>query len=146
MARSTFRTYLMEKETNAWAKLVDIKNYPDLGGAPQSIDTTTLSDDTETSIPGVKQLGDGLQFLANYDKANYTKLKALENIEKDYAVWLGGTGTSTTDANPTGDEGIWEFKGRLSVYVNGGGVNEVTNMTIVIMPSTAIKSVSQPTT
>jgi hypothetical protein len=70
--------------------------------------------------------------------AEYTKLKALEGTTGSYAVWLGGTEANGT-ATPTGSDGKFEFDGQLAVYVNGGGVNEVVNMTVSIAASTPIK-------
>ena len=140
MAVSTFRTYLMYKATSSaeYTKLVDITSTPDLGGTPNMIEITTLSDDTQTFIPGVKQLGDGLEFTANYDLVDYKKLKALEGQQVDYAIWKGGTGTSGATAVPSGADGKWEFKGELVVFPTGGGVDEAFGMTINIAPSTAI--------
>lgn len=140
MAVSTFRTYLMYKQADAsnYELLVHITSTPDLGGTPNMIETTTLSDDTQTFIPGVKQLGDGLEFTANYDKSSYEKLKALEGKQVDYAVWKGGTGTSTSDATPSGADGKWSFTGQLTVFPTGGSVDEAFGMTINIAPSSAI--------
>lgn len=129
----------MYKRTTDYEKLVDITSTPDLGGTPNMLETTTLSDDTQTFIPGIKQLGDGLEFTANYTKENYEKLKDLEGQEHEYAVWKGGTGNSITTANPTGEDGKWKFKGQLTVFPTGGGVDEVFGLTINIAPSTAIE-------
>ena len=65
MAISTYKVFLMKKETSNYTKLIDIKDYPDLGGAPEMLDTTTLSDRATTSIPGIQQM-DALAFTANY--------------------------------------------------------------------------------
>lgn len=140
MAISTFRTYLMYKATASadYTKLIDIKTTPDLGGQPNMLETTTLSDDTQTFIPGVKQVGDGLEFSANYTKAEYAAVKALEGTQYDFAVWKGGTGNSTTTAVPDGSDGKWSFTGQLTVVPTGGGVDEVFGMTITIAPSSAI--------
>lgn len=140
MAISTFRTYLMHKETASadYTKLVDITSTPDLGGTPNMIETTTLSDDTQTFIPGIKQLGDGLEFTANYTLADYKKLKALEDKQEEYAIWKGGTGNSGATAAPSGEDGKWTFTGQLTVFPTGGGVDEAFGMTINIAPSTPI--------
>jgi hypothetical protein len=69
--------------------------------------------------------------------ADYKKLKALEGQDKQYAVWFGGTESGDT-VTPTGSDGKFKFNGSLSVYANGGGVNEVVDMTITIAPSTPI--------
>ena len=136
MAISTFKSFLMHKVSDKWEKLVDIKSFPDLGGSPELIETTTLSDPMTTNIMGIQSL-DALEFECNYTKTDYTKLKALEGKTNDYAVWLGGEDASGT-ITPSGADGKFAFKGQLSVFVNGGGVNEVVNMTVSIAASTPI--------
>lgn len=136
MAISTYKIFLMMKTGDNWGKLIDIKDFPDLGGSPELLETTTLSDRMQTYIPGIQSL-DALEFTANYTKADYTTLKALENVENEYAVWFGGTESGDT-VTPTGSEGKFTFTGALSVYASGGGVNEVVGMTITIAPSTPI--------
>ena len=80
---------------------------------------------------------DALEFPANYTKADFTALKALEGIDSEYAVWFGGT-ESGDIITPTGIDGKFKFNGQLSVFPVGGGVNEVVDMTITIAPSTPI--------
>lgn len=130
MARSTYGIYLMHKVSDTYEKLIDIKDFPDLGGAPEMLETTTLSDKMQTYIPGIQGL-DGLEFTANYTKADFTKLKALAGMDESYAVFFGEDGT----------DGKFEFKGSLSVFPVGGGVNEVVGMTVSIAPSTPIELV-----
>ena len=137
MAISTYKVFLMKKGANdTYEKLVDIKEFPDLGGAPEMLETTPLSDNMQTYIPGIQSL-DALEFTANYTKADFTALKALDGVENNYAVWFGGTGEGE-NLTPTGSDGKFEFKGQLSVFPVGGGVNEVVDMTITIAPSTPI--------
>jgi hypothetical protein len=136
MAISTYKSFLMQKVSEKWEKLIDIKSFPDLGGSPELLETTTLSDGMTTNIMGIQSL-DALEFECNYVLADYTKLKALEGKDNDYAVWLGGTEANGT-VTPTGSDGKFQFKGQLAVYVNGGGVNEVVNMTVSIAASTPI--------
>ena len=137
MAISTYKSFLMHKVSDKWEKLIDIKSFPDLGGAPELLETTTLSDPMTTNIMGIQSL-DALEFECNYTKEDYTKLKAMEGTTGSYAVWLGGTETAGT-ATPSGADGKFEFDGQLSVYVTGGGVNEVVGMTVSIAASTPIK-------
>lgn len=136
MAISTYKSFLMHKNTSAWEKLVDIVSYPDLGSSPELLEATTLSDPMTVNIFGIQSL-DALEFECNYTLEDYTKLKEMEGSTKDFAVWLGGT-ESAGVATPTGSDGKFAFKGQLSVYVNGGGVNEVRKMTVSIAASTPI--------
>lgn len=137
MAISTYRVFLMHYESTSWKKLIDIKSFPDLGGAPEMLETTTLSDNMQTYIAGIQSL-DALEFEANYTKEDYTKLKELEGKTEKYAVWFGGTGDGS-DLTPTGSDGKFKFDGQLSAYPVGGGVNEVVNMNVNIAPSTPIE-------
>ena len=128
MAISTYGITLMYKaEGNTYTKLIDIKDFPDLGGAPEMLETTTLSDNMQTYIPGIKSL-DALEFTANYTKEDYAKCNALKGIKESYAVYFGEEGVN----------GKFEFDGYLSARVNGGGVNEVVGMTVSIAPATPI--------
>lgn len=136
MAISTYKSFLMRKVSSDWQKVIDIKSFPDLGGVPEMLETTTLSDPMQTFIPGIQNL-DTLEFSANYTLDEYKALKALGGKEEEYAVWFGGTEAGDT-VTPTGVDGKFKVKGQLSVYLVGGGVNEVTGMTITIAPSKAI--------
>ena len=134
MAINTYGIQLMQGTAGqdgkiGYSKLVDIKDFPDLGGAPEMLETTTLSDAMQTYIEGI-QSSDALEFTANYSKEDYTKLTAssIKGKKVPYAVFFGADGTN----------GKFEFEGYLSVRVNGGGVNEVVGMTISIAPATAI--------
>lgn len=130
MAISTYGITLMHKATGStYEKLIDIKDFPDLGGAPEMLETTSLSDSMQTYIEGI-QSSDALEFTANYTKEDYTKCNALKGKKEGYAVYFGEEGVN----------GIFEFDGYLSARVNGGGVNEVVGMTISIAPASEIKA------
>lgn len=138
MAISTYKVFLMKKGTSGttYEKLIDIKEFPDLGGDPEMLETTTLSDKMQTFIAGIQSL-DAMSFTANYTLADYQKLVALEGKTEDYAVWFGGTESGGT-LTPSGTDGKFEFSGQLTAYPTGGGVNEVVSMNISIAPSTPI--------
>lgn len=136
MAISTYKIFLMMKKEASYEKLIDIKDFPDLGGSPEMLETTTLSDKMQTYIPGIQSL-DALEFTANYTKEDFTKLKALEGVEHEFAVWFGGTEEANV-LTPTGTDGKFQFKGQLFAFPVGGGVNEVVDMTVTIAPSTPI--------
>lgn len=130
MAISTYGITLMHKAMgDTYEKLIDIKDFPDLGGAPEMLETTSLSDSMQTYIEGI-QSSDALEFTANYTKEDYTKCNALKGKKEGYAVYFGEEGVN----------GIFEFDGYLSARVNGGGVNEVVGMTISIAPASEIKA------
>ncbi len=106
------------------AKKVDIKNFPDLGGAPELIETTTLSDAMQTFINGVQSAGE-MAFTCNYTKEDYLAVKADEGKKLYYALEFG----------ENGDEGVFEWEGEHTVYLTGAEVNAVVEMVISIAPS-----------
>lgn len=138
-AISTYMVFLMYKSGtgSSYTKLLDIKEFPDLGGDPELLETTTLSDKMKTFIMGV-QSADGLAFPANYEKDKYAELKALEGEQHDFAVWFGGVENDGV-VTPDGSNGKFSFKGELFAKVNGGGVNSVVGMTVTVAPSTPIE-------
>lgn len=145
MAASTGETnssmsYLMYAEDSApdtYKKLIDISDYPDLGSDPEALEITTLSDLQQRFIPGIKA-NSALAFNANYVRADYAKLAAMEGKTYHYAVWFGGTDNGDGTTTATGDDGKFAFDGKLTVRPSGSGTNEARKMAISIMPSTAI--------
>lgn len=142
MAISSYKTFLMKKGSSGstYEKLVDIKEFPDLGGDPNMLDATTLSDPMQINIMGIQKV-DALTFTANYSSEDFATLDALKGQELDLAVWFGGTESDET-LTPSGDKGKFNFKGQLSVYVKGAGVDSVVEMAITVAASTKITKAS----
>lgn len=136
MAISTYKVFLMDASGTTPSKLVDIKDFPDLMGVPEAIETTTLSDKMRTYIPGIQD-AEQLEFTCNYTKADFTTLQAKEGTAQAYAVWFGGT-ESNGVVTPTGSDGKFSFTAYLNVSVVGAGVNEVVDMTVTLTPTTVI--------
>lgn len=144
MAISTYKTFLMQgtgsEGSLTYEKLIDITSYPDLGGAPEQIDVTTLSQKMRTYIEGVQDTS-ALEFDANYDEEDFAKINALAGQTLNFAVWFGGTEAQGV-VTPTGSEGKFNFKGTISAYVTGGGVNEAVGLKVTITPITVIEYVA----
>ena len=127
-AYSTIGTILETSEDgSAWTKLVTIKSFPALGGAPEQLEVTDMEDETQTFIPGVQSM-DAMEFGANYTLESYTAVKAKENKPLKYRIKLGKNGVAGT--------ATWD--GQHSVYVNEGEVNGSISMTITVSPSTKV--------
>lgn len=131
-AISSYKTFLMKGSE----KLIDIKNFPQLGGKPEMLEITTLSDKMQTFIEGI-QSQEVLEFDTNYTPENFKKIEALKGQLLDLAVWFGGSEENGT-ATPTGNYGRFSFKGYVSAYVDSGEVNKVVGMKISVTPSTVI--------
>lgn len=135
-ATSTYKSFLMHKKSDKWEKLVDITSYPDQGSSPELLDATTLSDPAMVNIPGIENQ-DALEYECNYDLEKFTEINGMKGEDKEFALWLGGTETGGV-VTPTGSDGKFKCRGQISAYLNGGGVNEVRKMTVVIVPSSKI--------
>lgn len=140
MAISTYKIFLMGKAgtSSEWAKICDIKNFPDIGGSPNQIETTSLSDNIQTFINGIMQ-GSAMEFTANYDKTEYQTIRTTyaDGEEHDFAVWFGGT-VSQGVLTPDGSNGKFSFKGTMSMFIPGKGVDEVVEATLSIARSSTI--------
>ena len=107
------------------AKVVDIKDFPDMISDPELLEVTTLSDPQVVNIPGIKG-SDMLTFTCNYTKADFTAVNADAGKHLHYAL-------SFSD----GSKFTWE--GQHTCGLPGKGVNEVVEFTINIAASTPVE-------
>ena len=134
MAVSTIGTVLKFGTTaSALTKLCPIKSYPDLIGEPNLLETTTLDDEQQTYINGVKS-ADNMQFECNYDSTTWNTLKANEGVAGYFALEFGDDG----------EDGIFTWQGAYTLGLPSAGVDEVRNMTINIAPSTPVVKSTTP--
>jgi hypothetical protein len=117
MALSSYNTKL-----TIGTKVYSIKDFPSVLGQRSSLETTTLSDDAQTFIPGIRQQSENFPFLANYDSTVYAELNTLSGEQECQLTFSDGSGYSWT--------------GSVSVSVNEGSVDAVLEMTISVTPST----------
>lgn len=126
MAISTYGVTLKwGPESGSLSKKIDIKDFPDLGGAPELLETTTLSDASQTFINGIQTLS-AMEFTANYTKEDFETVLADANTPLYYSLEFGDEG----------EEGIFVWQGEHDVWVTGAGVNAPVEMKISIAPST----------
>lgn len=117
-AQNTVLKYGAETPTTS----VVIKSFPSLLGKRNSLETTTLSDDAQTFIPGIRAQPEGFDFTANYDPAVYAEINALDKMQKCSLTFGDGSG--------------YTWDGYLSASVNEGAVDAVLEMTVTIIPAT----------
>lgn len=103
-------------ETFTSPEEIYISSYPDIRGASNSIDSTTMNDTQYTSIPGLKGSNDSMDFNANYDKE---KFHAIDQLTE--AVWQ-----RLTLADCSG----FKWKGKLEVSNGTGEVNGLVTMVL----------------
>ena len=129
MAINTFGVSLKWGESaETVAKVVDIKDFPDMIGDPEMLETTTLSDAQVTNIPGIKS-SDTLSFTCNYTKADFTAVNA--DAEKPLFYTLEFS-----------DGSKFAWQGQHACGLPGKGVNEVIEFTINIAASTPVEFVT----
>ena len=121
MALSTYNTTLKYGETTADTEII-IKDFPSLLGKRSSLETTTLKDDAQTFIPGIRQQEESFDFTANYDKTVPAAINALTDVQKCELEFSDGS--------------KYAWDGYLSASVNEGAVDAVLEMTISISPTT----------
>ena len=125
MAISTLGVTLkMGESAEALEKVVDIKDFPDLIGDPNMLETTTLSDSQQTYIPGIKS-ADMLQFTCNYTKADFQAVNEDAETPLFYALEFS-------------DGSKFTWQGQHTCGLPGKGVDEVIEFTINIAPSTPV--------
>ena len=110
--------------TEAVAKKVDIKDFPDLFGDPNLLETTTLANKQQTYIPGILS-SDMKAFTANYTAADFKACN--DDADKDLYYSLEFS-----------DGSKFTWQGKHTMGLPGKGVDEVIEMTINVVPSTDI--------
>ncbi len=121
MAISTYGVSLKYGETTPSTAVV-IKDFPSLLGKRSALETTTLSDDAQTFIPGIRQQSETFDFTANYDSTVLETINALTSVQKCELSFSDGS------------KFTWD--GYVSASVNEGAVDAVVEMTISITPTT----------
>lgn len=109
-------TYTKQKE-------ISIKSFPDLGAAPAAIEVTTLADDVQKFIPGIKGMA-AMEFVANYNADDFNWL--VTNEKTDY-VYVLNFGTKK-----------YALEGKHNALIVGGGINAAVDMKIVVLPSSKV--------
>ena len=126
MAMNTYGITLKWGATaEAAAKVVDIKDFPDLISDPELLETTTLSDAQVTNIPGIKG-SDMLTFTCNYTKADFAAVNDDANTALYYVLEFS-------------DGSSFSWQGQHTCGLPGKGVNEVVEFTINIAASTSVE-------
>jgi len=130
MAISTQGAKLLIKTTDASPTLIAevlIKSFPDLGAAPAAIEITSLADDAQKFIPGVKGMA-AMEFVANYHEATFGTLITNENTELQYIMQFS-------------ESLEYKLTGKHNALIVGGGLNVAVDMKVVVIPSSKIEKV-----
>ena len=121
MAISTYGTTFKYGSDTA-SKTLAIKSYPEILAKRSALETTTLSDDAKTYIPGIRETPDSFPFTMNWDAEVFADINALSGVQKCELAFSDGS--------------KFTFDGYLSASNNEGSVNAVAEMTVSVMPAT----------
>lgn len=134
MAISSYNVVLKTSNVAAgpYEELVAVKDFPDLGSAPDTIEVTTLRDKMKRYIQGLQDTG-SFEFTYNYTKGDFKKVKDLDNNMRHYfELDFGSDGD--------GSEGSFYFSGQVSTYVSGAGTGAVVEAKIIIICDSEVKN------
>lgn len=120
MAISTYGVTLKYGVSTATTPIL-IKDFPQVLGSRSALETTTLSDDAQTFIPGIRQQSETLDFTANFDAAVMEAINALTGVQKCELAFSDGS--------------KYAWDGYLSAAINEGSVDAVVEMTVSITPT-----------
>lgn len=123
-AKSVIHTKLYYKvDAGEYVQIPTVQEIPSMGGERESIEVTTLADDTHIYIGGLKNLGDSLQFKLIYVKDEFQTLNALGDKIVDWKVELSDGATCT-------------FSGSCSIVVDAIAVgNNAYTATLSVKPA-----------
>jgi hypothetical protein len=133
-AHNTIGTILkFGTSANSLSELCKIKTFPQLNGEREQIESTDLTDTSQTFVPGVQSV-ESMQFSANFTLAAYQSLKTNALTDGFFELDFASAGAKAT----------WE--GQYDVYINEAEVNGLLEMTIVCYPSTVVTIAAASTT
>lgn len=109
------------KDGGEYKALTNLQEIPDLGGEAEAIEITTLADAAHMYTDGILNYGDSLAFKFLYEKAQFTELQALEEVN-EWKVDLP-------------DGAACSFSGTSSVKLDAVGVNAALTYTLAVKPN-----------
>lgn len=111
-----------------FTRIMNVENFPDLGGSKDKVEVTNLGDTCHRYIDGIDNYGDTLTFSVFYDKAEFNALKALTGIVY-WKIELPDDASSGTTCT---------FSGSCNVVIAGASGNEALKYNLNITPNSAM--------
>lgn len=101
---------------------VAIKDVPQIMAKRSSLETTDLSCDARTFIPGLRETSESFDFTSNYDATVFGELNELEGVQKCAVIYGDGSG--------------YTWDGYISASVSEAAVDAVLEMVVSVTPTT----------
>lgn len=106
--------------------IAGVKSMGEITETTNKIEVTTLADEAQKFINGIKSYGDAISFTCVYDKAEYLKVRALQN-DAEHAVEIKYADGLTI-----------KFQAYVSTTLSGVEVDSAHEYTIELTPAGAI--------
>ena len=136
LARVVYKLHQTDEEdfSGTYNLLVRAKSIPSPASAPNTVESTTLEDNTQTFEMGIKT-ADSKEITGNLEKQYLQGINNLGNQKLDIMHLYGTDGT--------GAEAKYAYVGQAIATPNDvGGVDEILEMTCTIIPNTAAAEVT----
>ena len=103
-----------------------VKSMGEITESTNKIEVTTLADEAQKFINGIKSYGDEISFTCVYDKAEYLKVRAMQNDAQHAVEIKYADGLTIT------------FQAYVSTTLSGVEVDAAHEFTIGLTPASAI--------
>lgn len=137
MASTSYLSRIIYKEADdgesdfsgTYKKLLDAKSIPAPSSAPNTVESTTLEDDSQTFEMGIKT-NDAKEITGNLSKEDAAAIKEIGTNTLDIIHLYGTDGV--------GEVAKWAYQAQITYTVNDvGGADEILEMTVTAVPKTA---------
>lgn len=106
--------------------IAGVKSMGEITESTNKIEVTTLADEAQKFINGIKSYGDAISFTCVYDKTEYLKVRALQDDEEHTVEIKYADGLTIT------------FKAYVATTLSGVEVDAAHEFTIELTPAGAI--------
>lgn len=136
LARVIFKEHTGDDDwEGSYKLLVRAKSIPTPASAPNTVESTTLEDDTQTFEMGIKT-ADSKEITGNLDKKDLNNIDSLSGKKLDIMHLYGTDGIGGTAK--------YAYVGQaVATPADVGGVDEILEMTVTVVPTTAAKRVTE---
>lgn len=139
LARVIYKPHVADGDfTGTYNLLVRAKSIPSPASAPNTVESTTLEDDTQTFEMGIKT-SDSKEITGNLEKQYLQGINGLNGQKLDIIHLYGTDGT--------GAVAKYAYVGQaVATPSDVGGVDEILEMAVTIIPNTAAVEVTDTLT
>lgn len=137
-ARVIYREHTDDGWAGTYKLLVNAKSIPAPVSAPNTVESTTFEDDAQTFEMGIKQ-SESKEITGNLEKKYLDNIEKLEGKKLDIIHLYGTDGI--------GGVAKYAYQGQAVATPNDvGGVDEILEMTVTVVPNTTAKKVTDTLT